>query len=65
MGAIEPIVNIMVGDILKFVLWVLVPLLVMTAVFGKVLFRLPKPLRAIVYLAVGYGFWFLFVQYGI
>jgi hypothetical protein len=65
MGPLEPIVELMVSGILKFVLWVVVPLLIITIAFGKVIFRLPKPLQAIIYLGVGYGCWFIFAKYGV
>ncbi|MED1954923.1 hypothetical protein [Brevibacillus centrosporus] len=65
MGPLEPILDLMVGGIFKFILWVLVPLLLMTVIFGKVLFRLPKPIRAIIYLGAGYGCWLLYAQYAI
>lgn len=65
MEPMEPFVDLIVGGILKLILWVVVPLLVMTLAFGKILFRLPKPLRAIIYLVAGYGCWFLYAQYGV
>lgn len=64
MGPLEPIVGAMIGGMLKFVLFVLVPILVLMFFFGKRFYRFPKPLRAIILLIVAYALWLVFVKFG-